>query len=224
MASNVNPLILKYALLTVALVLSPLSFAGPAETAKEFFSFAYGKEVDIKALCHPHHDLWMLKGGRNDEALKAIESAEFKVKSSGVMIDLIGRDIAMVELRDGKVDPSFNLETVYGMHRRLILSFIYAALPQESETIARLVTHPKNVSLGKAPKVSYGDMDQYGEIIALLPVVRSSQPESDKQSHSITYRMPLGSDGLSLRLVKNGNTWKIDTSTKVTVPLEFFFK
>lgn len=205
-------------------MVSSLSFAGPVETAKEFLSFAYGKEVDINALCHPHDDLWMLSGIRNDEALEALGAAKLKVKSTGVVIDVIGRDIAMVEMREGKVDPSFNLEAAYGIHRRLVLNFIYASLPQDSDAIARLVTHPKNVSFGRAPKVSYGDMDQYGEIIALLPVVRFSKPGNDKQSHSITYRLPLGPEGLLLRLVKAGNTWKIDTSSKVTLPLEFFFR
>jgi len=214
----------KFTIIAATLLLSSTVLAGPAETAKDFLSFAYGKEVDINTICLPNDDLWMLGGKSNPEALKAIESAKINAKNTGVTIDVVGRDIAMVELRDGKVDASFNLESVYGIHRRLILSFIYASLLQEKETLARLATHPGNVSFGKAPKTSYGDMDQYGEILSILPVIRSSQPASDKQSRSITYRMPLGAEGFSLRLVKNDNTWKVDTSSKLTVPLEFFFK
>ena len=215
---------MKSKIIVVTLLLGSTEWAGPVETAKDFLSFAYGKEVDINTLCLPNDDLWMLSGKSNPEALKALESAKIKAKGTGVTIDIIGRDIAVVELRDGKVDASFNLESVYGIHRRLILNFIYASLLQEKETLARLVTHPGNVSFGKAPKAGYGDMDQYGEILSLLPVIRSSQPASDKQSRSITYRLPLGPEGVSLRLGKNDNTWKVDTSSKLTVPLEFFFK
>jgi hypothetical protein len=67
-------------------------------------------------------------------------------------------------------------------------------------------------------------MDQYGSIIELMPVVRSSKPAEDAKSRTVTYRIPIGEAALSLTLVKDGSTWKIDTSKTVRVPLEFFFR
>jgi hypothetical protein len=67
-------------------------------------------------------------------------------------------------------------------------------------------------------------MDQYGSIIELMPVVRSSKPADDAKSRTVTYRVPLGEEALALTLIKDGSTWRIDTSKSVRVPLEFFFR
>ena len=58
----------------------------------------------------------------------------------------------------------------------------------------------------------------------MMPVVRSSKPVEDAKTKTVTYRVPLGEEALALTLVKEGSTWKIDTSKTVRVPLEFFFR
>lgn len=214
---------MKSLIIASCLLITAALSAAPADVAKEFLAYAYGKEgVNIQELCLPHDDLWMLRGLPNPSGLKAVDGVEIKLKQSGVFIGVVGRDMAVVELKGGKVDATYNLEMIYGLQRRLILDFLYSSLLQDKEALARIVTVPANISFGKAPKAGYGDMDQYGEILGMLPVVRLSKSDSDKESRSITYRVPLAPEGLALRLVKQGNTWKIDTSTKLTVPLEFF--
>ena len=42
--------------------------------------------------------------------------------------------------------------------------------------------------------------------------------------YAATYRVPIGDEALTLTLLKEGSTWKIDTSKSVRVPLEFFFR
>jgi hypothetical protein len=65
-------------------------------------------------------------------------------------------------------------------------------------------------------------MDQYGSIIETMPVVRSSRAADDAKTRTVTYRVPMGDAALALTLVKDGSTWKVDTSKSVRVPLEFF--
>jgi hypothetical protein len=40
----------------------------------------------------------------------------------------------------------------------------------------------------------------------------------------VTYKVPLGKNGFELKLVKIGNTWKVDSRENLNVPLEFFFR
>ena len=67
-------------------------------------------------------------------------------------------------------------------------------------------------------------MDVYGSIVEQLPVVRSSKPQDDATSRTVTYRVPIGEEALTLTLVKDGSTWKIDTSKSVRMSLEFFYR
>jgi hypothetical protein len=76
----------------------------------------------------------------------------------------------------------------------------------------------------EGPKAAPGDMDQYGSILEMLPVVRASKPADDAKSRTVTYRVPIGEEVLTLTLLKDGSTWKIDTSKAVRVPLGFFFR
>lgn len=127
---------------------------------------------------------------------------------------------------DGTVQRRMEKEDgVYMMHRQVVLRFIYFALSQNHRILGQIVTDasmvkvdgPKDAPLG-------GDMDVYGPIIEQLPVVRSSKPQDDARSRNVTYRVPLGEEALTLILVKEGSTWKIDTSKSVRVSLEFFYR
>jgi hypothetical protein len=67
-------------------------------------------------------------------------------------------------------------------------------------------------------------MGQYASVIEMIPLVRSSKAPDDLKTKTVTYRVPISDAGLSLSVVKEGGTWKIDTSKTVRVPLEFFFR
>jgi hypothetical protein len=87
-----------------------------------------------------------------------------------------------------------------------------------------MVTNIENIDFGGATKASYGDMDVYAQILGILPILRSSDPSNDIKSKSVTYKVPLGKNGFELKLVKIGNTWKVDSRENLNVPLEFFFR
>jgi hypothetical protein len=89
--------------------------------------------------------------------------------------------------------------------------------------LGRVTTDASKVKID-GPKAASGDMDQYGSILEMMPVVRASKPADDAKSRTVTYRVPIGEEALTLTLIKDGNTWKIDTSKTVRVPLEFFFR
>jgi len=132
-------------------------------------------------------------------------------------------DIYFIETRDGKVDPAFKLDGIYILHRQLVLQFLYAALSQNRRMHGRLATDSSKVRI-VGPKAPPGDMDQYGSILQMMPVVRSSKPADDAKSRTVSYRVPIGDEALKLTLRKDGSTWKIDTSRTVQVPLGFFFR
>ena len=69
-----------------------------------------------------------------------------------------------------------------------------------------------------------GPCRMVGPIIEQLPVVRSSAPQDDVKRRTVTYRVPLGEEALTLTLVKDGSVWKIDTSKSVHMSLEFFYR
>jgi len=133
------------------------------------------------------------------------------------------RPIYFIELRDGLVDPAFNLDGIYLMHRQLVLRFIYSTLEGDQTMLGRLATDASKIQI-VGPKAAPGDMDQYGSIIEMMPVVRSSRAADDAKTRTVTYRVPMGDAALALTLVKDGSTWKVDTSKSVRVPLEFFFR
>ncbi len=210
-------------LFAVLLVMtSTTQAAEPA--AKQFLRYIYGADgIELSNLCHPSDDAWMLRGAKDTNALLALDSLKITSKSTGITSGLVGTDIYFVETRDGKVDPTFNLEGIYALHRQLIHQFVCSALSQNREMLGRLVTDASKVKIDGS-KAAPGDMDQYGSIIELMPVVRSSKPADDAKSRRVTHRVAIGEEALTLTLVKDGSTWKIDTSQTVRVLLEFFFR
>jgi hypothetical protein len=206
--------------------------AGSARCAdaipKQFLRYLYGADgVELTAICHPSDDLWMLRGAKNEKALSEIDSLKIEAKLAGIFSYTInnglGVDVCFIELRDGKIDPAFNLDGVGLIHRQMALQFIYAAVAGDQRLIGRLVTDASKVQI-IGPKAAPGDMDVYGGVIQIMPVVRSSKPAEDAKSKTVTYRLPLGDIALSLILLQTKDGWKIDTSRGVRVPLEFFYR
>jgi hypothetical protein len=217
--NNITPLLLS--------LLATGAFAAPkpAEVVRSFLEYQYGGNVPgIGELCMPNPDMWMLHGADQPRKRDAIRQLEVKIGATGVFMDTIEQDICIVELRDGLVDPQFNLALVQRIHQELVLQFLYHSLLQDKEALNRLVTNSSNVSFGDAPKAANGDMDVYSNVLSLIPVVRVSQPKTDSQSQSVTYRLPLGDEIFVVRIVRLQGVWKIDTDNKVTVPLRYFWR
>jgi len=210
-----------------AVLLVSASAAQCAEpAAKQFLRYIYGADdIELTNVCHPSDDSWMLRGAKNTNALTALDSLKVSTRTNGVTSGLVGRDMYFIETREGKVDPAVNLEGVYTMHRQLVLQFVYSALSQNQRMLRQIVTDSSKVKIdGPKDAPPGGDMDVYGPIIGQLPVVRSSKPQDDAKSRTVTYRVPLGEEALVLTLVKEGSTWKIDTSKSVRVSLAFFYR
>lgn len=196
-----------------------------ATPAEQFLNYIFGAEgVEIEKVCWPHDDLWMLRGANNPEALKEVADARIKHGKNEVLWQGIQRNLYIVSVRDNRVEPVFNVEQAYFVHRKLMAHFLYAALQQDKQTLGRLVTKVENVSFGRVRAAPNGDMDIYAEYIGMLPLVRASSPAEDKISKSVTYRVPLGPKGFEVRMVKGDKSWLIDTSKPVSVPLEFFWR
>jgi len=193
--------------------------------AKQFLKYTYGAEgIDAAKICLPSDDLWMLQGALNPNALKALEAEEFPSTNRNVVVSgVLAANMYFVEVRNGQIDPSFNLASVYSQHRSLLLTFVYACLKHDKSMLERLTTDASKVEI-VGPRPPSGEMGHYESVIEAIPVVRSSKSADDSKSKTVTYRLPLGDDGLTLTLVNKGNTWKIDSSKKVKVSLEFFFK
>lgn len=196
-----------------------------ASVANEFLRYVYGAEdVDLAKVCWPHDDLWMLRGAPNPAGLAELAATNIRHKDNDIVWESIANDLCIVEVRDGKVVPTFLLEQVYTLHRQLVLRFLYASLEQDLKNLERLSTDAAKIRFGGAKPQPGGDMDVYGEIIACLPVVRVSASADDKKSKNVTYRVPLGRKGFTLQLVKKGSTWLVDSHAGIDVPLEFFFQ
>ena len=214
--------------LAFLLLAAPLAH-GAEPAAKQFLSYIYGAEgINLADISHPSPDLWMVRGAKNPQALAALDGVKFEPKRAGVYYGTVrasedGPDLYFIEMRDGLVDPAINLDQIYFGQRQLILHCIYAALGDDSRTVSRLVTNDSGVEV-TGPRAPRGDMDQYGSIIQMMPVVRSSNPVDDAKTRTITYRVPVSDPALLLTLVKQGSTWKIDTSKKVQLSLEFFYR
>lgn len=214
----------KLPVILLGLACAVAAFAKPADTARQFLSHLYGADVDITSLCHPHDDLWMLRGAPNPAGQQAVAQADIKAPATGVFASLIERDFCVLEFRDGKVDARLNLESTYTQHRQLILQFLYFSLLQDKKELAQLVTDVRKVSFGRVKAASWGDMDVYEGLLAVLPMRRASQPAQDRETQSVTYLLPLGKDGFLVKLVKPAGAWKIDTSAKTVVPLDLFWE
>ena len=168
--------------LFLLLFLTALAAQAAEPASKQFLRYIYGADgIEVTNFCHPSDDLWMLRGSKNTNALSALDTLKIESKPTGVTSGLVHTDLYFIEIRDGKVDPSFNLEGIYAMHRQLVQHFIYAALSQNQRMLGALVTDAKKVKMD-GPKAAKGDMNQYASIIELLPVVRSSKPAEDRKT------------------------------------------
>ena len=206
---------------------SAFSHAGVDESrvVRSYLCYLYGKDVpEIRDICIPCEDLWMLRGRENIARQVQVLSSPAKASRTGLFMEMIDGDLCIVELKDGKVDPGFNLENVYATQRGLVLQLVYHSLRQDKRSLARLVTHPDNVSFGGAPAASDGDMDVYVGVLEHLPVSRTGSPTEDAKTKSVEYRIPMGDKIFSVRVVRAEGEWKIDTSKPVEVPLGFFFR
>ena len=196
-----------------------------SDAAEKFLSYIFGAEdVAIENATWPNDDLWMLHGRKNEAGVAEIAQAKISRSNNVVLWEMIQNALCIVEVRDGKVDPGFSLDQIYVRHREMILRFVDASLTQDKDALGKLTTNASNVKFGRAKPPAMGDLDQYQEIIGHLPIVRISQPAADKLSKSVSYRVPLGSKGLTLRLVKRDGSWRIDSDSKIEVPLEFLFQ
>lgn len=201
------------------------SLAGAASPPIEYLRYMYGAdEVVIEQVCWPNDDVWMMRGVKNPEGLAEIAKLELKHGKSEIIWEMIQNGLCIVELRDGKVDPAFNLDQIYFRHRELAVRFIYAALQHDKEQLEKLVTHVANIHFGRTKAAPDGDMDVYSELIARMPILRVSKPADDKVSRSVTYRLPLGASGTPLRMIKRGRHWLIDSEQRLEVPLEIFHR
>jgi len=210
--------------LIALLVLIAPAVQSAEPVAKQFLRYIYGADdIDVTNICHPSEDLWMARGAKNTNALAALNAEKIESKRTGVLSGVLGTDIYFIELRDGLVDPAFSLDGIYLTHRQLVLRFIYSTLSRDQTMLGRLATDASKIQI-VGPKAARGDMDQYGSIIEMMPVVRSSRTADDAKTKTITYRVPMGDTALALTLVKDGSSWKVDTSKPVRVPLEFFFR
>ena len=210
-----------------AVLLVSTSVARCAEpVTKQFLRYIYGADgVEFTNVCLPSDDAWMLRGVKDTNALAALDSLKIASKPTGITSGLVGRDMYFIETRDGKVDPALNLDGIYMMHRQVVLRFIYSALSQNQRMLRQIVTDASKVKVdGPKDAPPGGDMDVYGPIIEQLPVVRSSKSQDDAKSRTVTYRVPIGEEALTLTLVKEGSLWKIDTSKSVRMSLEFFYR
>jgi hypothetical protein len=203
-----------------------LPLMGVAQTsAQRFLLYCYGADgIDAAALAHPNDDLWMLRGAKDEAGIEAVKATDLKLGPSGVFSGPIGRDFCVVQMRNGKVDPGYNLAQVYGLHRTLVLQFVFACLSQEKSELQKLVTNPANVSFGKTKPARAGDLDVYADVVSMIPVLRSSMSAADKASKSVSYRLPIGREEVVLKLIKKGSTWLIDSSAPIKMPMEFFYE
>ncbi len=216
---------IRIACLLVSLSLPLVCFSSPEDALKQYLKYVYGdSSVRADEALHANPDNWMIAGELNADTISLIEESEFIVSDPGVFNGAVGRDLIFVEFKDGKAEPGFMLEGIYSIHRQLILKFLYEALLQNDRALKRFVTNSDNINFGRVPAAPYGDMDVYAGILGLIPIVRSSDPTEDARKNSITYRLPLSQAGFELTLVKKGNSWKIDTSEEVILPMEFFWR
>jgi hypothetical protein len=215
----------KAILLLLSMLLAAESFASAGDVAKKYVMFTYGEKFDdVSSFVHSNPDTWMIPGERNPSAIALVKDANIKLNDPGVYSGFIGRDLIFLEVYDGKVNPAYSLSSIYSLQKRLVLEFFYASLLQNKNRLKGMVTNIENIDFGGATKASYGDMDVYAQILGILPILRSSDPSNDIKSKSVTYKVPLGKNGFELKLVKIGNTWKVDSRENLNVPLEFFFR
>ncbi|MFK7785258.1 MAG: hypothetical protein AB8B56_09085 [Crocinitomicaceae bacterium] len=211
--------------ITILSIAAATCYGSNEDTVRKYIAYTYGNtEVDMSDICHEHPDNWMIQGNEKKEVEPLIQNLKISITDPGIFTTVLGRDLIFTEIRNGKIDTTFNREGIYTIHKQLILMFLYHSLLQDEEQIKGLVTDVSNISFGSFPKAGYGDMDVYAGILNNLPIHRTSDPLSDSKTQTITYRLPLGKNGFELTLLKLENTWKIDSHEKIETPMEFFWR
>lgn len=219
MKNRSGPQILLFALLLSHLPATP---AQDRSAPRQFLRFIYGDDsVNIKTVCHPHPDVWMLAGERNPKLLEAIDAQSFPA-TNFVTMGAVGSSLYFLEVRDGLVDPSFAIEAVHTLQHKLLLNFLYAALRNDQESLKRLATDATKIEI-VGDHSQPGEDAQYASIIGFIPLLRVSSPASDLKTKTVTYRFPLAPNGLNVTLKKESNTWKVDTSRGLRINLGNFF-
>lgn len=192
-----------------------------------FLNSVFGGPADLSLTCHPHDDLWMIPGRHDERAQRSIASIPDQDLTNsvaqGVVIGSQQPHLYFFEVRDGKVDARFTLNSIYQRHRELALFFLHSALSQNMVSLRRIVTDANKVTFA-GPKAPPAEMGQYSEIISAFPVVRVSDPKHDAVAKSVTYLIPLGTNALSLKMIKAEGSWKIDTTDGIEVPTWSLFK
>jgi hypothetical protein len=191
------------------------------DQATAFLQFIYGGDAErISEVCLPTDDLWMLRGTNNPTALEVVKRLSSEVPADGELVTIpIGGDLTVIEWRNGRIDPSFNLEAIQMLHRKLIYTFLYACIHKDKRIINLATTDGDKVeTIGTERR----NVDRFEAILPILPLLRSSSSAEDAKTRSITYRFPVGNKPVSLRLIKRGNAWKIDSSEKIRVDLSSF--
>jgi hypothetical protein len=162
--------------------------------------------------------------GSQQQRFRSINQTEQIVsclKKKGIVPVQVALHLFFVETRDDKVDASFNLESEYALQKTAVRWFLYMALKRD-ERIGELVTAPANVQI-VGPTATGSDMDVYSMVLEATPVVRISKAAEDAKNKTITYRVPIGDKALMLALTKANGKWKVDSSKKVSVPLDWYF-
>lgn len=195
------------------------------DAASSYLAYRFGGSATVgERHIHPNPDNWMLAGPLNRAAIQELQKDPEDFSKSGTYLTTIANTIVFIEIRDRKVDPTVNLEALYLKQKQLVARFLYSCLLQDKTELAKLVTHPENVTFGGAPAVGGGDMDQYSVILAEMPPYRISTPVEDSKTRTVTYRVPIGSKGFLVNLLLKEGAWKIDTQAKTDVPLGIFFQ
>lgn len=208
----------------IALLLSGRAIAA-VDPARDFLRFIFGAEdVKLAEVCWPNDDLWMIAGPKNDRGLAEIAALKFPSGKDQVIWENISGGLCIVELRDGKADPRFILDQVYFRQRQTVLRFVYAAMERDPEALAEVATRPEKITYGRTKAASQSDMGVYAELIAMLPVVRTGRAAEGKVTKSVSYFLPIGPRGFTVRLVKRKSEWLVDTDAGLDVPLEIFFE
>jgi hypothetical protein len=191
--------------------------------AKQFVRHLCGGDgIELAKICHPTPDLWMLDHNTKDaEALMALDALHVEPRKTGVTPFQVALHLFFVETRDNKVDASLNLENEYTVQKTIARTFVYFAL-QRDKRIGEVVTDPAKVEI-IGPTAAGGDMDVYAMVLEVTPVVRVSRPADDAKAKAVTYRFPIGDEALTLVLTKVNGKWKVDSSKKVRVPLDWYF-
>src|SRR3954463_8792661 len=97
------------------LLLAVACARGEEPAAKQFLRYMYGADgIDIGRIAYPDADSWMLRDFKNPRRLAAVEQEKIAAKKNGIYSGLIITDLYVVEVRDGRVDPSFTLDIIRG--------------------------------------------------------------------------------------------------------------